>query len=374
MPVLNVVLNYSKLIAFKFTELTLQLLKFIMIDLFYIIKHAIKQIYKTIITPAILFDEISLNRSTQKRLVNSKRKILVLDLDETLIHSSSYDNKTSNLGRHFVTQVRQQQSSRTAPLLVDSKQSESSYSSNGNLIKSTVNNISLELKQFTRLTFYTNKFRQILKYLFNLILKILFILFDRYDFLYRWLLQNKSKKYLPPDINSHRSHMSGKKSNPDFSIKLCLNNETINFTVKRPHVDYFLKTVSKWYDLVVFTASLELYGSTVCDMLEKQANIIFTKRYYRQDCISESLHNYTKDLSIISKDLGNVIIVDNSPSAYKYFPDNAIPIKSYFGEIDDLHLLGLLPILDCLRFCGDVRNILHRENKKKTRINKTGLG
>jgi len=363
MSVLNIALNYTC----KLTKFIMIILRF-MIDLFNIIKHAIRQIYKKITTPALLFDEISLNKSTQKRLVNSKRKILVLDLDETLIHSSSCDNNTSNLSKHFVTQVRQQ-SSRTAQL--NFYQSESSYSSNGNFIKSTVNNILHGLKQSTKATFYKTKFRQFLRFLFNLLLKIVFALLDKFDFLYKWLIQKYS-----PELNcSSRSNRIGKKSKSDFDIKLCLNNETIVFKVrKRPHVDYFLKTVSKWYDLVVFTASLELYGSTVCDTLEQQANIIFTKRYYRQDCISESLHNYTKDLSIISKDLGNVIIVDNSPSAYKYFPDNAIPIKSYFGEVDDLHLLGLLPILDCLRFCGDVRNILHRENKKKTRINKTEIG
>ena len=33
------------------------------------------------------------------------------------------------------------------------------------------------------------------------------------------------------------------------------------YVYKRPHVDYILQTVSQWYDLVVFTASMEVYGS-----------------------------------------------------------------------------------------------------------------
>lgn len=39
--------------------------------------------------------------------------------------------------------------------------------------------------------------------------------------------------------------------------------------------------VSKWYDLVIFTASMEIYGAAVADKLDNNRGIL-TKRYYRQ--------------------------------------------------------------------------------------------
>jgi len=40
--------------------------------------------------------------------------------------------------------------------------------------------------------------------------------------------------------------------------------------------------------------------------------------------------------------------------------DNAIPIQSWFSDPADLALLNLLPMLDALRFCSDVRSVLSR--------------
>jgi len=49
---------------------------------------------------------------------------------------------------------------------------------------------------------------------------------------------------------------------PDFILKVTIERHPVRFFVhKRPHVDYFLDVVSQWYDLVVFTASMEIYGA-----------------------------------------------------------------------------------------------------------------
>ena len=46
------------------------------------------------------------------------------------------------------------------------------------------------------------------------------------------------------------------------------------FVHKRPHVDFFLDVVSQWYELVVFTASMEIYGTAVADKLDKEKGIL----------------------------------------------------------------------------------------------------
>lgn len=43
----------------------------------------------------------------------------------------------------------------------------------------------------------------------------------------------------------------------------------------------FFTQVSQWYELVVFTASMEIYGAAVADKLDNNRNIL-RRRYYRQ--------------------------------------------------------------------------------------------
>lgn len=83
---------------------------------------------------------------------------------------------------------------------------------------------------------------------------------------------------------------------------------------KRPHCDDFLRKVCRWYNLVVFTASVQEYADPVIDWLEQERKY-FSGRYYRQHCTFRN-GAYIKDLSSIEPDLSKVIILDNSPLSY----------------------------------------------------------
>uniref|UniRef100_G1U255 Mitochondrial import inner membrane translocase subunit TIM50 n=4 Tax=Euarchontoglires TaxID=314146 RepID=G1U255_RABIT len=75
---------------------------------------------------------------------------------------------------------------------------------------------------------------------------------------------------------------------PDFILKVVIDKHPVRFFVhKRPHVDFFLEVVSQWYELVVFTASMEIYGSAVADKLDNSRSIL-KRRYYRQTMPSPS--------------------------------------------------------------------------------------
>lgn len=67
---------------------------------------------------------------------------------------------------------------------------------------------------------------------------------------------------------------------------------------------FFIPQVSQWYDIVVFTASMEIYGAAVADQLDNGRNIL-KRRYYRQHCTPD-FGSYTKDLSAICNDLNRV--------------------------------------------------------------------
>lgn len=83
---------------------------------------------------------------------------------------------------------------------------------------------------------------------------------------------------------------------------------------KRPHCDDFLRKVCKWYNLVVFTASVQEYADPVIDWLELERKY-FSARYYRQHCTYRN-GAYIKDLSSVEPDLSRVMILDNSPLSY----------------------------------------------------------
>src|ERR1700712_5046314 len=72
--------------------------------------------------------------------------------------------------------------------------------------------------------------------------------------------------------------------------------------------------VSKWYNLVIFTASVQEYADPVTDWLELERSY-FSGRYYRQHCTYRN-GAYIKDLSQVEPDLSKVMILDNSPMSY----------------------------------------------------------
>ncbi|KAG5440887.1 hypothetical protein PCK2_000042, partial [Pneumocystis canis] len=155
-------------------------------------------------------------------------------------------------------------------------------------------------------------------------------------------------------------------------VEVMLGKHAILYYVhKRPHCDSFLKKVSKWYNVVIFTASVQEYADPVIDWLE-QGRKLFKARFYRQHC---TFHNgaYIKDLSIVQPDLSKTIIIDNSPVSYSLhrgfiiwiifasfnsYLDNAIPIQGWISDPSDKNLLHLIPFLHGLRYVSDVRTLL----------------
>ncbi|GKT60131.1 hypothetical protein ColTof3_07470 [Colletotrichum tofieldiae] len=109
---------------------------------------------------------------------------------------------------------------------------------------------------------------------------------------------------------------------------------------KRPHCDDFLRRVCKWYNLVVFTASVQEYADPVIDWLEAERKF-FSARYYRQHCTFRQ-GAFIKDLSSVEPDLSKVMILDNS----------------WINDPTDNDLLHLVPLLEGLQYVSDVRALL----------------
>ncbi|KAK6339053.1 Nuclear envelope morphology protein 1 [Orbilia brochopaga] len=139
-------------------------------------------------------------------------------------------------------------------------------------------------------------------------------------------------------------------------VKLDKQHAILYYVHKRPFCDEFLKKVCKWYNVVIFTASVQEYADPVIDWLD-QEHKFFRARYYRQHCTYRD-GVYIKDLSVVEPDLSKVMIVDNSPTSYIFHKDNAIPIEGWISDPSDHHLLHLIPILQGLQYVTDVRAFL----------------
>lgn len=125
---------------------------------------------------------------------------------------------------------------------------------------------------------------------------------------------------------------------------------------KRPYCDEFLRRVCKWFNLVIFTASVQEYADPVIDWLESERKF-FSARYYRQHCTYRQ-GAYIKDLSTVEPDLSKVMILDNSPLSYLFHQDNAIPIQGWINDPTDSDLMHLVPLLEGLHYVHDVRALL----------------
>ena len=181
--------------------------------------------------------------------------------------------------------------------------------------------------------------------------------------------------YLPKKLNSHINkktllldldetlvHSSFKplQENPDINFNIYFQNKphTINVLI-RPYVQEFLKAMSNFYEIVIFTASVPQYANPLLDILDK--NKYISHRLYRQHCIS-LFGLFIKDLRKIGRDLKNTIILDNNPISYLLNQDNGIPIKSWHSDKNDQELLKLIPLMEYLskNEISDVREIIKK--------------
>ncbi len=178
----------------------------------------------------------------------------------------------------------------------------------------------------------------------------------------------KLKHYFNLYYNNFNSLIERNKVNPPFLPELDTNkykytlvldlDETLVHYVEeensayvqvRPYADYFLKELSKHFEIVLFTAAEEDYTGIVLNELNKKNYIthILCRKYteFKDGC-------YIKDLSKLGRDLSKVCIVDNNKDNFKLQPENGLFISSYYGEQNDNELYLL---------CGDLMKIIETQ-------------
>ena len=184
----------------------------------------------------------------------------------------------------------------------------------------------------------------------------------------KFLLPEKTsnKKTLVLDLDETLVHSVGGVENNegeipqhDFIIQIPQNNNLSHdvHVMVRPHVEEFLERMSKRYELVIFTASISKYANPLLNIVDKMNYVPF--RLFREHC---TLINtaFVKDLNLLGRDVKDIIILDNNPTAYSLNHYNGFPIKSWFDDKNDNELLKICPILEFLSYVPDVRDYIKK--------------
>ncbi|KEF55414.1 uncharacterized protein A1O9_08164 [Exophiala aquamarina CBS 119918] len=126
---------------------------------------------------------------------------------------------------------------------------------------------------------------------------------------------------------------------------------------KRPGVDYFLRYLGSYYEIVLFTSQPMAMTDQILRKLDPYSTIRWP--LFREATLYKD-GGYVKDLSYLNRDLKKVLIIDTDPHHVKHQPENAIVLPKWNGDPNDQTLIQLIPFLEYLATMGfdDVREVL----------------
>ena len=159
-----------------------------------------------------------------------------------------------------------------------------------------------------------------------------------------------------------------KKTNPsDYTLVLdldetlihCLDQQEI-MPLIRPGTEKFLEEMSKYYEIVIFTASVKDYADTILNQLDPEKKFISYRLYREHTTVLK--RTYLKDISKLGRDLSKIIIIDNASDNFRLQTDNGIFINTWIDDQTDTILFDLIPILKdiVVKKVPDVRKALRK--------------
>lgn len=117
-----------------------------------------------------------------------------------------------------------------------------------------------------------------------------------------------------------------------------------------------LESLSKHFEIIVFTASHRGYADKVIDILDPTGEFV-SHRLFREHCFQSKQGVYVKDLRVINRRLEDILLVDNALYSYGLQLTNGVPIIPFYNCKEDAELLILSEYLMSLRDEPDVREI-----------------
>ena len=142
----------------------------------------------------------------------------------------------------------------------------------------------------------------------------------------------------------------------------------------RPQVLPFLRAVSRWYELAIWTSASQDYARPLVDLLfPDPAHLRFFWARERCTRVFDPINHqryWVKDLKKVRRQgfsLKRVIALDDSPEKLERHYGNWVPIAPYFGEPEDTELVEVLPFLEYLSQQENVRT-LEKRNWRRFKV------
>ena len=155
---------------------------------------------------------------------------------------------------------------------------------------------------------------------------------------------NQLKNYILPEIkNNYKNSLI---LDLDETLIYLQNKESFKIDIKsiilRPYLHEFLHDMKSIYELIIFSENTQEYVQPIIDLIQKKEkyfDYVICKPFISYDSDGHEI----KDISLLGRDLKNIIVIDNIKQYYRS-KENLICIKSFFGDINNdkktLKLLG----------------------------------
>lgn len=113
---------------------------------------------------------------------------------------------------------------------------------------------------------------------------------------------------------------------------------------KRPGVDKFLQELAQYYEIVLYSPSIDGIADPVVTSLDKHGCIMH--RLYR-DATYYTNGVHVKDLNRLNRNVNRMIVLDDDPAEVQFNPENHIRVKAYTDPSDrtDTTLARITPFL-----------------------------
>ena len=131
----------------------------------------------------------------------------------------------------------------------------------------------------------------------------------------------------------------------------------------RPYCRLFFEKVSKYFEVIIFTASSKDYAELILNFLRRKHFKINKDIpiFDKTNCFITKKGFLIKDLQVLSnRKLQSIAILDNLAYSYSLQLNNGIPIVEWYSDKSDTELLGVLKYLKKLSKCEDVRKFNER--------------
>ena len=169
------------------------------------------------------------------------------------------------------------------------------------------------------------------------------------------------------------------KESPSKKYSLVLNlNKTLAFYNKgkialRTGLFSFLSMIKPYYELISFSSEPDNITKSIIKEIESKGKV-FDYNFGREHCILYE-NTLVKDISLIGRDIKNILIVDHDEKSFKLNEENGIKISKFEGyegsnkPDDALYELKIILILIYKKNNNDIRKALKEyENEIKNKI------